>query len=399
MRLLFISQELPPDTAWGGIGTYAGIIAPALAARGIEVHALSVVAGQERSEEIRDGVHVRRAPLRRPPGVGRVLRLPETWGRVSRAAAVAREARRLGVDFDVCESPEWGAEGLALALRRRTPMVVRLHSGAAQVLPHLGKVGRDGRLAIRAEDALIRRAEVVTGPRPIVAETAARLGLDTERLRFISYPVASQGSAAAAEDPAKVVFAGRLEQRKGPDVLIRAAPRVLQRVPEARFVLYGADAGAPGGGSFREVLERLAEELGVARAVEMPGPLPNPTEVAAELAGAALCAMPSRWESMGYVAAEAAAACRPVVASRLPALEEIVQDPETGRLVPPEDPVELADAIVEVLSMTPREREEMGRAGARLVARRCDPERVTDETIEAYELAVGLRSARRRPRQ
>jgi glycosyltransferase involved in cell wall biosynthesis len=399
MRLLFLSQELPPDTAWGGIGTYAGIITRALARRGIEVHALSVVPGQERSDEVRDGVHVHRAPLRRPRGVGRVLRLPETWDRLSRASAVAREARRLGLDFDVCESPEWGAEGLAIVLRGQTPLVVRLHSGAAQVLPHLGEVGVDGRLAIRAEDSLVRRADVVTGPRPIVAETAVKLGLGPERTRYISYPVPRPAPMDHTEDPARIVFAGRLEPRKGPDVLIRAAPRVLAQVPDARFVLFGADAGAPGGGSFRAVLDGLAADLGVTEAVEMPGPLPGPDRVAAEMARGALCAMPSRWESMGYVAAEAAAAGRPVVASRLAALEEIVEDPASGRLVPPEDPAALADAIVEVLAMTPGEREQMGVAGARLVADRCDPERVADQTVAAYELALSLRAARNRPRQ
>jgi glycosyltransferase involved in cell wall biosynthesis len=399
VRLLFLSQELPPETAWGGIGTYAGIITPALARRGIEVHALSVVAGQERRDEVRDGVHVHRAPLRRPRGVGRALRLPEAWDRVSRAAAVAREARRLGVEFDVCESPEWGAEGLAIALRGRLPLVVRLHSGAAQVLPHLGPLGIDERLAIRAEEALVRRADVVTGPRPIVTEVSAKLGIETERVRPINYPVPSPGPAVAEEDGARVLFAGRLEPRKGPDVLIRAVPGVLERVPHARFVLVGADAGAPGGGSFRSRLENLARELGVEDAVEMPGPVAGPEQVTAELARSAVCAMPSRWESMGYVAAEAAAAGRPVVASRIPALEEIVEDSATGRLVPPGDAGALADAIAEVLLLDPGRRAEMGRAGARLVASRCDPERVADETIAAYELALSLRAARRRPRQ
>jgi glycosyltransferase involved in cell wall biosynthesis len=182
-------------------------------------------------------------------------------------------------------------------------------------------------------------------------------------------------------------------------VLIRAVPRVLERVPEARFVLVGADAGAPGGGSFRSFLEGLVRELGVGKAVEMPGPVGGPKEVAAELARSALCAMPSRWESMGYVAAEAAAVGRPVVASRIPALEQIVDEPDTGRLVPPDDPIALADAIADVLLLDSVRRAEMGRAGARLVASRCDPKRVTDETIAAYEFALSRRVARSRPRQ
>src|SRR5215210_2624545 len=94
MRVLLVSQEFPPETGWGGIGTYVKLIAPALVRAGAEVHVLSVVKGQARSRKVIDGVRVHRAPLRRPPAIGRVLRLPLTWRRVSLAAAIARELRR-----------------------------------------------------------------------------------------------------------------------------------------------------------------------------------------------------------------------------------------------------------------------------------------------------------------
>jgi glycosyltransferase involved in cell wall biosynthesis len=97
---------------------------------------------------------------------------------------------------------------------------------------------------------------------------------------------------------------------------------------------------------------------------------------------------------MGYVAAEASALGRPVVGSAIPALEEIVRDGESGRLVPPGDPGALADGILEVLALTPERRREMGEAGARLVATRCDPDRVADQTLAAYELAISQASAR-----
>jgi glycosyltransferase involved in cell wall biosynthesis len=192
----------------------------------------------------------------------------------------------------------------------------------------------------------------------------------------------------------RIVFAGRLEPRKGPDVLIRAAPRILEHHPQARFALVGADAGGASGGSFKAELERLATRLGVGQAIEMPGRADGPAAVAAELSRSTLCAVPSRWESMGYVAAEAAALGRPVVGSAIPALEEIVRDGESGRLVPPGDPGALADGILEVLALTPERRREMGEAGARLVATRCDPDRVADQTLAAYELAISQASAR-----
>jgi glycogen synthase len=393
VRVLFLSQEFPPETNWGGIGTYAGIITRELARQGAEVHVLSVVAGQARSNRVVDGVHVHRSPLTRPRGVGRLLRIPDTWDRVSLAVAVLAEQRRLGLRFDVCESPEWMAEGLAVALRGRLPTVVRLHSGAAQIAPFLGNVGIDRRLAARCEAALIRRADIVTGTPSIVAEVASDLGLPDDQLRPINYPVDPKPSLPLPAGPGRVLFAGRLEHRKGADVLIKAVPKVLMHLPEARFVFLGADAGAPDGGSYRARMQSLVDDMGVSDAVEFRGRRGGPETVEEELRRATVCAVPSRWESMGYVAAEAAAVGRPVVASRIPALEAIVDDGVTGRLVPVGDVDSWAAAIVEVLSLAEERLRKMRDAARRLIADRCDPERIGIETFEAYREVISRPSA------
>src|SRR4051794_7558367 len=257
MRVLLVSQEFPPETGWGGIGTYLGVLAPALVRAGAEVHVLSVVEGQPRSDRELEGVHVHRVPLRRPRGVGRATHLPLTWRRMSLAAAVSRQMRRLGHRFDVCESPDWGAEGLALALRRALPLVVRLHSGASQVFPYVGPVGRDRRWAIRCEEALLRRANVVTGTRAQTSTVARELDLDPAGVRTITCPIARVERLPPANGSPLVLFAGRFEARKGPDVLLRAVPRLRERVPDLRIVLRGTDTGAADGGSYSEELHKL----------------------------------------------------------------------------------------------------------------------------------------------
>ncbi|MGI8461548.1 MAG: glycosyltransferase family 4 protein [Solirubrobacterales bacterium] len=406
MRVLLISQEFPPETGWGGIGTYAGIIAPALVRAGAEVHVLSVIEGQARSTRTGEGVHVHRAPLRRPRGVGRALGTPIAWQRLCGAATLALEHRRLGLGFDVWESPEWGAEGLVLALRRAVPSVVRLHSGGAQVLPFIGPIQRDRRQVIKFEEALIRRADVVTGTRALTSTVPVELGVDPDRVRTIRYPVARvqplpppADERGGGDAKATVAFVGRFEARKGPDVLVRAVPRLLERVPEARVVLRGRDTPVLGHGSFLEDLRRQIAELGIAHAVELIDDW-HPDAVVAELRRAAVCAVPSRWESFGLVAAEAAALGRPVVASRIAGLDDVVDDGVTGRLVPPEEPAALADAIADLLE-SPDDRRRMGAAAANDIAHRCDPDRIAAETMSAYELAIenfGRRHGRRRNR-
>lgn len=383
MRILLVSQEFPPETGWGGIGTYVSLIAPALARAGAEPHVLSVVRDQPRSDRIVDGVRIHRAPLRRLRGPGRLARMPHTWDRVSLALAVAREHRRLGIRFDVCESPEWRAEGLGLALRRTPPVVVRLHSSAAQVLPYVGLLGRDRRLAIRCEEALVRRADVVTGTRSQLASAGS--AIEAERAREITYPVARADLLPPPSGPPSVLFAGRFEARKGPEVLIRAVPELLRRVPDARVVLLGADTGVGEGGHAAR-LRAMVAELGVAGSVEIVERWGRDA-VVEHLAEATVCVVPSRWESFGYVAAEAAALGRPVVASRIPALEDVVSDGVTGRLVPPDHPTALAEALADLLS-DPAQAHQIGLRGARVIAQRCDPDRIAAETLDAYELAI-----------
>lgn len=383
MRVLLVSQEFPPETGWGGIGTYLGVIAPALARAGAEVHVLSVVEGQERSSRELRGVVVHRTPLPVPRGGGRVLRAPLAWRRLWGAIAVAREQRALGLDFDICESPEWGAEGLMLALRRRLPLAVRLHSGASQVLPYLGPLSRDRKLVIRMEEALIRRADMVTGTRAQTSTVCPALGVDAQRVRTITYPVAPLPRLPATEEP-RALFAGRFEARKAPDVLVRAIPRLVEQVPGAKVVLLGIDATE--GGSYLRGLRRLISELGVSDAVEIAERWGKPA-VLEEMARSSVCVVPSPWESFGYVAAEAAMSGRAVVASKVPAIEENVVDGVTGRLVPANDPTALADAMAQLLADPPLARR-MGEAGAKLIAEQCDPDRVAARTLDAYEAAI-----------
>lgn len=403
MRVLLVSQEFPPETGWGGIGTYAGIIAPALADAGAEVHVLSVVRHQQASDRIgQHGVHVHRRPLRRPPGAGQLARLPETWDRLSLAWAVAREVRRLqaaGLYFDVMECPEWKAEGLVLsrAARRSVPLVLRLHASAAQVYPYLGPLGPDRRLAVRLEDEAVRRADVVTGTNSQVAELNDRFRLDPDRVRAITYPVRpapAQPPAppAAAGGAPRICFAGRFEPRKGPETLLRALPLVRARVPGARLVLVGRDAVEGDSPSSSAALRALAGELGVADGLEIVERW-GADAVAEEFGRAAVCAVPSRWESFGYVAAEAMALGRAVVASDIPPLAEVVVDGETGRLVPPGDAEAWAAALSWVLE-EPRRARALGEAGLARITAVCAPEVVAAQTLDAYRHAMEVLGVR-----
>jgi glycogen(starch) synthase len=399
MRVLFVSQEFPPETGWGGIGTYVDVLSEALAAKGVDVHVLSVVDRQAASTNRVGGVTVHRRPLPHLRGAHRPA--PEVWWRAWLALNVARLVERLGIEPDVVECPEWMAEGLGLSLRGTFPLVVRLHSTARQVFPYSGQGaqlhGYDGRVAMCLEESSGRRANVVVSTRSNLDEVTGWMRLDPGALHAIPYPVRLLSLMPMPDARApRVTFVGRLEPRKAPEVVLRAAPAVLARHPEVKFTFVGRDGVAPGLFPSARWLPAAAERLGVSHAVELTGQLDRGGLIE-ELERATVCAFPSRWESFGNVLAEASSVGRPVVASAIPPFKELVEDGVTGRLAPIEDPAAWGEALLEILSDAGRARA-MGEAGAERIAGISAPERVAELAIAAYEDAIdrwrrGLRAA------
>ena len=404
MRVFFVSQEYPPDTAWGGIGTYVGVMSQTLAARGVEVHVLSALEGQPRRTRQENGVMVHRFGLPRVRGAGRITGCPQAWERLWLATCCVPLVARLPERPTLIECPEWRAEGFGLCYRRSIPLVVRVHSAARQLFRFTGqgrgRWGLDGHLSAALEDASTRRAHMVTGTGSNLADVIPALGLDEAATRAISYPLRLPARAPMPTvGPPRVAFVGRFEPRKGPDVLLRAVPQVLAALPDAHFHFVGRDGVAPGAPASADWLRAEAERLDVGHAVSIEERWGS-TAVAHAVAAADACAFPSSWESFGYGLAEAAAFGRPVVASNIPPFRELVDDPRSGRLAPLKDAGAWATALIDVLGDR-RRAAAMGEAGAALVRRISDPNRIADLTLAAYEVALarwraGLRAARSR---
>jgi glycosyltransferase involved in cell wall biosynthesis len=299
--------------------------------------------------------------------------------------------RRLGLGADAVECPEWSAEGLGLALRGTFPLVVRLHSGARQLFPFNDQGssfrGLDGRLSVWLEETSARRANVVVGTRSSLDDVAARIRLDQRAVHTISYPVRLPPPSPMPNSGAsRVTFLGRFEPRKGPELVLRAAPQVLAVVPGARFAFVGRDATSDGAPSSAAWLRGEADKLGIAHAVEVREEFGR-AAVEAELKRSTVCTVPSRWESFGYLVAEAAAIGRPVVASAIPPFQELVEDRVTGRIVSPDDTHAWADALIELLTDKQRAHA-MGRAAANRIAQINGPAHIADQALAAYEHAI-----------
>jgi glycosyltransferase involved in cell wall biosynthesis len=160
-----------------------------------------------------------------------------------------------------------------------------------------------------------------------------------------------------------IVFVGVDWERKGGPTLIEAFQRVRTRFPNARLVIIGTSP--------------VVREPGI----EILGRVPR-EEVKARLARASIFCMPTRIEPFGVAVVEAFFHELPVVATNIGAMPGLVCDGENGRLVPPDDPQALAEALIELLS-DPEKCRRFGQAGRELVSKRYSWE-IAVERIRAF---------------
>lgn len=156
----------------------------------------------------------------------------------------------------------------------------------------------------------------------------------------------------------ELLFVGRLVEKKGVDLLLRALPPILETHPETRLVIAG-------GGPLEPDLRCLAEGLGLLDRVEFRGMLKQ-EELPTLYRHATLFVAPFRiarsgdQEGLGLVLVEASGCGCPVICGNVSAVQDVIEDDYTGVLVNPDETAELADAIVKLLS-DPQRQERLAR--------------------------------------
>ncbi len=181
----------------------------------------------------------------------------------------------------------------------------------------------------------------------------------------------------------RILFVGRLTEQKGADVLLRAWAAVEAVGRHYELLIAGT-------GPQEAALRSLAEQLSL-KNVTWLGQL-TPDETVRAVHGAEIVCLPSRWEGMPLVALEAMAARRPVVASDVGGLREVVVHGESGFLVPRENPAALSHAL-QCLLHEPKRAVALGNAGRRRCERHFNWERLVDCYIRAYEDAQRVGSS------
>lgn len=400
MHICYISQEYPPDTGWGGIGTYTRTMARAMARLGHSVDVITRSLSIDYSC-LDQGVRVHR--IAQPQLSSSV---PISRARALAVYAYAYKVLQKVVELnrmfplDVVEFPEFDAEGFALVQEfAHIPLVVRLHTPTALTAQYNGRAMDAGDVLVDAmERYSVTRATAVTAPSRFVVGQVERLWGVSLDAKVIPNPVdyvffcPREAGAKRVIPPPVVLFVGRLEPLKGPKSVLLSVSRVAKVFPEVRFVFIGRDTNlGPGGTSYLKYLQEMVSEAGISRQNLRFVLSAGPTEVARYLRNADVVVATSLFEALGYVPLEAMACGIPTVIGRNSGLREFIGEDEAV-FIDPQSPTEISEAIVSLLA-NPGLREQLGGKAREAVIQLFHPAGIAAQAAEWYQGLAGKKEA------
>jgi len=349
----------------GGLNVYVLELSRRLAAAGIEVD-IFTRATSSRHDPVQtagDGITVRNIHAGPFEGLTKG-ELPGQLCVFAREVLRTEAAKPLG-HYDLVHSHYWlsGQVGSLARDRWGVPLVHTMHT-MAKVKNDALAVGDTPEPSARiiGEEQVVEAADMLIASTDVEAKQLINLyDADPGRVEVV-HPgvdltvfrprdaVESRRHLGLPEDSHVVLFAGRLQPLKAPDVLLHAVALLLHETPALRSRLVVPVVGGPSGTGLEhpEALAELAERLQIADVVRFVPPVP-PAELALWVAAASVVAVPSYNESFGLVAAEAQAAGTPVVAAAVGGLTTVVADGESGLLLDTHEPAAWATALRRVL--------------------------------------------------
>ena len=389
----------------GGLNVYVIETSRRLAAAGVDVEIFTraKTSSLAHTVEIEPGVrvsHLRAGPFEELPKED----LPAQMCAFS-AGLLRAEAGRPAGWFDLIHSHYWlsGQVGWLASERWDVPLVHSMHTMAKVKNLELANGDRaEPQVRVIGEEQVVENASRLIANTGDEARQLMDLYSASPHAIDVVHPgvdldVFSPGEQAAARaalglrpDAQVLLFVGRIQPLKAPDVLLRAVARMVESDPARRRDLVVAVCGGPSGSGLDHpsALADLASALGIADIVRFEPPHDR-TRLAQWYRAADATVVPSYSESFGLVAIESQACGTPVVAASVGGLRTAVADGRSGLLVPGHDPDEWARALER---MTTRERDHLA-AGARGHAEGFSWDATAQGLIDSYAHAIGEHAA------
>mgnify|MGYP003413355607 FL=1 len=353
-RVLIVSWEYPPLIE-GGLARHVRKLSEALVARDVEVHVLTRGGEESTVEEQIGGVQIHRiVEPERPTDLAEFVTWVERMNSDMLAAGVELGDR---IDFDLVHGHDWLVAGACdhLARRFKCPLVTTIH--ATEYGRHQGWVDKHPQSHIHGvEKWMANRSDRVIACSSFMRDQIADI-FSVEESRITVIPNGIDPDDLPAGDPAEladlrsqfaapgenlVLLIGRLVYEKGFQLALEAMPRVIEEVPNTRFLVAGS-------GTHEAELHKQAKELGLMEHGTFLGWIGD--DVLHSLYRIAdLTVVPSIYEPFGLVALEAMASECPCIAADTGGLREVVPLEGAGLRFRASDPEHLAEAAIQVLS-------------------------------------------------
>ena len=391
MRNVILTREYPPETAWGGCAIINHDLARMLARNGHEVHVICQGVDKE-YDMIAEGVIIHR--------VGTDAHTHSITARIKYMVAAWKKLDQLYKQgkIDIVQTDYWGGEGIICILQNKSALVIKAQAGAKSIInaknyPNfksyfgLSVLLRLANFAINRADSIIFESKAnfldITGQLNINKEKAYIIynGVDTNHYHYIP----TNRDKFGLPNGKIVLFAGRMEQIKGIDILVESIPMVLQNMQDTNFVLVGQDRDtAPGGGSFKAWMKSKASEIGVGNNIIFKDAV-TPADLRLLYSICDVLVLPSREESFGLVIAEAMSCGKPVVTTPVGIIQELMQENIRGlEIVPIGDTKKLAKGIIKMLSLDDNEKSQIAKENRTIIEQRYSLNRWSEQIINVY---------------
>jgi glycosyltransferase involved in cell wall biosynthesis len=299
--------------------------------------------------------------------------------------------------FDVVDTPELLAEGIIPAITGTAPLLIRLYTPHSKFIAeklHNVSASFDHQNVAMIERIAMLQADVLTSPSRDLAEfVALDLNYPLDDIAIVMNPLDTAvfcpegDKALPPSEKLRVIFVGRLEERKGINYLIEAVPQVVSQFKNVEFIVIGDDTPTGTGGS--SVLAQLKASL---RRSGCEGYVTFIDRIALSALpsyyrSADISIVPSVYDNSPYTALEAMACGRPVIGTSAGGTKEYIVDGQSGLIIEPRDAAAIANALLKLLS-NQSERTRLADNARQRALQNFDRKAVAEQTVKLYERAI-----------
>jgi glycosyltransferase involved in cell wall biosynthesis len=400
MHICLIAQEFPPETGWGGIGSYTFILAQGLVELGEDVTVIAE-ANEHDHRYIENKIEVHRVARKKKTWRSKIFQrfFPITFQYIGWSYQVAKKVAEIHKykKIDIIETSETNAPGFFLSLLTKIPLIVKLHTPYYIHCKLNGyPISFDLKLFSLFEKTTVKRAsKVISCSKAMVKYLDEGRYLKVNDVKIVPNPIdeiffSPRLSSCPAKNIKILLYVGRIEQRKGVDTLFEAFLKVCTIRKDVRLQIAGADGRIFINErlvAYSDFLKRKINNAEVLEYINFLGKI-NRNNLVACYQKADICIIPSAvFENFPYTCLEAMACGAAIIASNCGGIPEMIENNISGILVEPSHSDELARAILYLLG-NPHVALRMGSEARKSVEKRFTQKHIVLKNLTLYKDAI-----------